>query len=101
MKNITFIFILLCALPAFANSPPPPNYAPTACTHNEDCIVVEDACPNSWSAINQAFLKEHEDRMNSMRPVIECANGPDPAIKAPTSATCLSDVCTITPTINP
>jgi hypothetical protein len=33
--------------------------------------------------------------------VIECANGPDPAIKAPTSATCLSDVCTITPTINP
>ena len=68
----------------------------SACVDGDSCVPVEEACPDSFSAVNEKYIALHEERMKTVRQYVECAP-PAANLKRPSKAACMSGKCTLAP----
>ena len=84
--------VLFLLVPACSQA----SAGPEDCTSNDQCMVVEEACPNGWRAINKSHLSEHEKWLAETRPEIRCF-APDLGLAVPTQALCTAGKCEVVP----
>jgi hypothetical protein len=60
------------------------------CQSEEECVITEGLCPDTWIAINKTYVLEHIE--NSKQFEIECP-APDPSAMVPVKATCVENKC--------
>ncbi len=65
-----------------------------SCDRDEECIIAEGVCSNTWLAINRRLKKHYEEILRNTRPLAECTPGDELAIP-PEDAFCHENKCAV------